>query len=242
MRREYGAAAMGTRGRRRARRRGRFVCGLMMTAVIVGAGIILGARLGKEPAPRGGTEPKTPLAVQTQLPGTPEPALSVPEPPDWVRQELLPVNEYSRPGTPLEQVNGVVVHYVGNPGTTAKQNRSYFASLAQTHETWASSHFLIDTDGTVIQCVPLDEISYCSTVRNKDTIAIECCHPDAEGKFTPETMDSLVRLLNWLIEAYRLKREDVIRHYDVAGKECPVYYVKNPEAWEGLLDLLTFPG
>ena len=59
--------------------------------------------------------------------------------PDWIEQELIPVNQYSRPGTPLEQVNGIVVHYVGNPGTTAQNNRDYFASLAETGETSASS-------------------------------------------------------------------------------------------------------
>ena len=63
--------------------------------------------------------------------------------PDWITQELIPVNQYSRPGTPLEQVNGIVVHYVGNPGTTAQNNRDYFASLAETGETSASSHFVI---------------------------------------------------------------------------------------------------
>ena len=160
--------------------------------------------------------------------------------PGWIVQDLLPVNEYSRPGDALPQVNGVVVHYVGNPGTTAEQNRSYFAGLAETHETSASSHFLVGIDGTVIQCVPLGEISYCSNDRNADTIAIECCHPDDTGAFTPETLDALERLLDWLIDTYDLEREDILRHYDVTGKECPRYYVKNPEAWEALLDTLDF--
>ncbi len=161
--------------------------------------------------------------------------------PPWITQEFLPLNEWSRPGDPLPQVNGVVIHYVGNPGTTAEQNRSYFERLAENHEAYASSHFLVGLDGEVIQCVPLSEISYCSTVRNADTIAIECCHPDAEGKFTEETMASLVKLVDWLIETYDLGREDVIRHYDVAGKECPIYYVRNLDAWEDFLDRLTFP-
>lgn len=162
-------------------------------------------------------------------------------PPDWVTQDLLPVNEYSRPGDALPQVNGVVVHYVGNPGTTAEQNRSYYANLAETHETYASSHFLIGIDGTILQCVPLNEISYCSNDRNADTIAIECCHPDETGKFTPETTQSLIRLLNWLIDTYDLEQEDIIRHYDVTGKDCPRYFVRNPEEWEAFLNGLTFP-
>ena len=58
-----------------------------------------------------------------------EPVKYVEKSPDFA-VELLTVNEYSRPGTELAQVNGIVVHYTANPGTTAEQNRSYFESLA----------------------------------------------------------------------------------------------------------------
>ena len=39
--------------------------------------------------------------------------------PDWILQDILPVNEYSRPGIVLSEVNGIVVHYTGNPGLSA---------------------------------------------------------------------------------------------------------------------------
>ena len=42
--------------------------------------------------------------------------------------ELLDINEYSRPGIPLEKINGIVVHYTANPGSTAEENRNYFES------------------------------------------------------------------------------------------------------------------
>ena len=160
--------------------------------------------------------------------------------PDWIIQDILPINEYSRPGIALSKVNGVVVHYTGNPGTTAEQNRSYYKNLAETKETYASSHFVIGMDGKIIQCVPLDEIAYCSNQRNDDTISIECCHSDDTGQFSQDTLDALVQLLNWLIKTYELGRDDILRHYDVTGKECPYYFVKHPDAWEGLLNRLTY--
>ena len=43
--------------------------------------------------------------------------------------ELLTVNPYSRPGTALTQVNGIVIHYTANPGATAIANRNYFENL-----------------------------------------------------------------------------------------------------------------
>ena len=160
--------------------------------------------------------------------------------PGWIIQDILPLNEYSRPGTKLDAVNGVVVHYTGNANTTAEQNRSYYGQLAQTQETKVSSHFVIGIDGKVIQCVPLDEVAYCSNERNSDTLSIECCHVDGSGKFSEATLDSLTKLLDWLADTYRLQRGQIIRHYDVTGKECPLYYVKYPDEWEKLLDTVTF--
>ena len=235
---------------RRHRRRRRFPALLPAAALVLTAVVILAV----QGFTSGCTDDFTPSESGTQsFPShaseqTPAPALSAPagnntgkiDVPGWITQELLPVNEYSRPGDALPQVNGVVVHYVGNPGTTAKQNRSFFANLAETHETYASSHFVVDMDGTVLQCVPLDEISYCSNDRNADTISIECCHPDDTGKFTQETAGALARLLDWLIETYGLEREDILRHHDVNGKDCPKYFVRNPEEWDAFLDQLTF--
>ena len=152
--------------------------------------------------------------------------------PDFVTVDYLPTNEYSRPGTPLEEISGVVVHYVGNPGTTAAANRSFFANLALTHETYASAHFLVGLDGEILQCVPLTEIAYCSNTANDYTVSIEVCHPDETGKFDDATMESLEQLVAWLCETFSLDpAEDVIRHYDVTGKICPKYYVENEDAW-----------
>ena len=151
---------------------------------------------------------------------------------DNIQQEILPVNPYSRPGDKVSKVTAIVVHYVGNPGTTAEQNRSYFNNLAELKNAYASSHYVVGLQGEIIQCVPLYEIAYASNNRNYDTISIECCHQDAEGRFTDDTYNSLVRLVAALCRTYGLNPEtDVIRHYDVTGKLCPIYYVNNPDEW-----------
>ena len=51
--------------------------------------------------------------------------------------DLLDINPYSRPGTALSAVNNIVIHYVANPGSSAKANRDYFNGLATTHLTSA---------------------------------------------------------------------------------------------------------
>lgn len=155
---------------------------------------------------------------------------------DKITQMLLTPNEYSRPGDELKEVNGVVIHYVGNPGTSAENNRNYFENLKDTKERSASSHYIVGLSGEIIQCVPLEEISYASNNRNYDTIAIEVCHPDATGKFSQVTYDAVVELTAALCRSYNLNpMTDVLRHYDVSGKECPLYYVKNEEEWNYFL-------
>lgn len=148
-----------------------------------------------------------------------------------IQPDYLPVNPYSRPGDSLEEVNGIVVHYTGNPMTSAKQNRDYFAGLAISHKTSASSHFVVGLEGEIIQCIPCDEISYASNERNKDTISIECCIEDESGRFNAKTYDALVRLTAWLMGEYNVDVDGVIRHYDVTGKKCPKYYVENESSW-----------
>ena len=152
--------------------------------------------------------------------------------PDWVTAGLLTPNEYSRPQKPLGKVKNIVIHYVGNPGTSAKNNRDYFEGLKDTHTTKASSHFIVGLDGEVIQCIPLDEYSYASNDRNGDTISIETCHLDEAGVYTEATYQSMVRLTAFLCDKYHLTEDDLIRHYDITGKLCPRYFVEHEDAWK----------
>ena len=150
--------------------------------------------------------------------------------PDWVTPALLPRGGESRSGVKIEEVHDLVVHYVGNPQTSAMANRNYFAM--ETTET--SAHFIVGLDGEILQCLPLAEKSSATGNRNFDTISIEVCHPDESGRFSPKTRASLVRLLAYLCDKYRLTQDHIIRHYDVTGKMCPLYYVQNPAEWDAL--------
>lgn len=156
--------------------------------------------------------------------------------PPEIIEDFLEVNDFSRPGTELKKVKNIFVHYTANPGTSAAQNRSYFANLALTQERSASAHLIIGYDGELIQCIPFDEQAYAVMTRNEDSISIECCYLSEDGSFTWETYDTLVRTLAWLIDKYDLSTEDILRHYDCGGKMCPLYYVEHEDAWNQLLE------
>lgn len=149
------------------------------------------------------------------------------EVPKWVDVQIINKHSTARTGIRLQDIKNIVIHYVGNPNTTAQNNRDYFNKL----DTRVSSHFVVGLEGEVIQCVPLYERSAASNERNKDTIAIEVCHPDESGKYNDETYESVINLTSWLLNEFSLDENDIIRHYDITGKNCPKYYVENEEEW-----------
>ncbi len=148
--------------------------------------------------------------------------------PDWVDSQIIKIHSTARTGGHLRDIKNIVVHYVGNPNSTAQNNRDYFDKLT----TKVSSHFIVGLEGEVIQCIPLWEKSAASNDRNIDTVSIEVCHPDENGEFNELTYNSLVKLSAWLCEKFSLDEKDIIRHYDITGKQCPKYYVEHPEKWE----------
>lgn len=149
------------------------------------------------------------------------------EMPDWVDVQIIEEHTTARTGIRLVDIKDIVIHYVGNPNTTAQNNRNYFNKW----DTTVSSHFVVGLDGEVIQCVPIYERSAASNERNKDTISIEVCHPDESGKYNDATYESVIKLTAWLLNEFSLDESDIIRHYDITGKICPKYYVENEDEW-----------
>lgn len=191
------------------------------------------AETSETPAPPETTPSETPAPVNDAEPPvigsvSPIPLRS------WISQRFLKINEYSRPAMPLEGVNNIVIHWVGNPGSDAEGNREYFENLQYNEKIGVSSHFIIGLNGEILYIVPTSEVAYCNYPRNMDTISIENCHPDWNGQFNQATYDSLIRLCSYLCEQYGLTADALIRHHDVSGKDCPRFYVEHPEYWEQL--------
>lgn len=154
--------------------------------------------------------------------------------PSFIIKEHLTPNKYSRSQKLLKKVKNIVIHYVANPGSSARANRNYFENLQYTKKRSVSSHFIVGLEGEVIQCIPLKEVAYANYPRNGDTVSIEVCHPDSTGKYSDITYNTVVKLASWLCCEYNLSYKDVIRHHDVSGKNCPKYYVEHPKAWKQL--------
>jgi len=169
-----------------------------------------------------------------------------------ITQKLLTPNPYSRPQTPLHRVKGLIMHWVGNPWTTALFNRNFFEGLKNQDPTskkkkkYASAHLIVGLDGEILQCVPLDEIAHHAGPTPQTTkeakrifgdypngclIGIETCHLDWDGRYTDKTWHSAVKLCAWLCQEFGLTEDDIFTHHYITGKGCPRWFVRNPDEW-----------
>lgn len=155
-----------------------------------------------------------------------------------ITQRLLTPNHYSRPQMSLHHVYKLAIHYTGDPGATALNINNYFENLKNQNcsddtATFASSHYVVGFgDGEVIQNIPDTEYAYCTCQANSYSLSIETCHPDDTGKFTQISEKTLIELAAMICKKYGLNPlTDLIRHYDVTGKDCPRYYVAHPDVW-----------
>lgn len=156
--------------------------------------------------------------------------------------KLIPHNNYNCPGT-KQNPKRICIHYFGQAGTTAAKLNEFQHNVAigmfkDKPESWTSSQYIVGLDGEIIRSVPDNEISYSASGNNQDTIHIECAHPKSDGAFTAATISALCELVRSLMKKYNIAADSVVRHYDLTGKWCPLYYVDNTR-WAALHEKIT---
>ena len=158
----------------------------------------------------------------------------------------IPCRRENHGGLRSSKKKYIVVHFTANNGDTARGNGEYFAREL----TGASAHLFVD-DNEVVCSVSLDYVAYhCGAeayihpkCRNSNSIGVELCSRlDKDGMyyFTDETMDKAAELIRWLMKKYDIPIENVIRHFDVTGKNCPAPFVGAGQAdWEKFKEVIA---
>ena len=126
----------------------------------------------------------------------------------------------------------IVMHYVGADGSAA--NNVAFFNTANRN---ASADFFVDEKG-VWQFNPSIEERYTwhcgggrqtsqggtffGICKNANSIGIEMCCYKSNGnwQFKAQTVTNAVALVQYLMDKYGIKVNNVIRHFDVTGKHC----------------------
>lgn len=129
-------------------------------------------------------------------------------------------------------VEYLVLHYTANQGDTARGNLDFFAREV----TRTSAHYFVDRN-EVCQSVPEGAAAYHVGGKNRkhprcvndNSIGIELC--DSAFSVPRETEKRALELARDIIRRYHIPPENVLRHYDVTGKLCPLPWVRDPAGW-----------
>ena len=143
----------------------------------------------------------------------------------------------------INRIKYIVVHFTANNGDTALGNTNYFKSYRG-----SSAHYFIDENDIYQSIVDKNIAWHCgakkykhSTCRNSNSIGVELCsRKDSKGNyyFMDKTVDNAVELIKMLMDKYNVPIANVIRHYDVTGKNCPEPFVRDVKAWNNFKDRL----
>ena len=143
----------------------------------------------------------------------------------------------------INRIKYIVVHFTANNGDTAYGNTNYFKSYRG-----ASAHYFVD-ENSAYQSVEDKNIAWhCgakkykhSTCRNSNSLGVELCsRKDSKGNyyFMDKTVDNAVELIKMLMAKYNVPIANILRHYDVTGKNCPEPFVRDVKAWKNFKDRL----
>ncbi|MEH7511594.1 peptidoglycan-binding protein [Gottfriedia acidiceleris] len=176
------------------------------------------------------------------------------------RNEFIPKNKYTRPGTLLKVVKKIVLHWTANPGAPAKNHVKYFGVTLPAQSklleqqgkkyTAASAHIFADKTESVC-IIPLNEIAYhandvqdhnddgsayrgvkeIAPNANLYTLGYEMCVEEDET-IHADTIKRAISDIAELCKTYKLTEKDIVRHYDVTKKDCPSPYVKEEKLFE----------
>jgi N-acetylmuramoyl-L-alanine amidase len=162
-------------------------------------------------------------------------------------EQLLKINQYSRPGRSLGEIRAVILHNGGIPGQRASAIYNFFNYDCPKTKHYSSSQYGIDIDGTVYRWVPDNEVAYnCGSSQpdpksgrvytgwarevfgryaedykinspNNASIGIEMCMVDARGNFDPRTLEAARELVAGLCRNYKVPLGRIGTHNMVVG-------------------------
>lgn len=174
-----------------------------------------------------------------------------------VIQDFIPSGQGARPGVLLDDIRGLVIHWIGASQSRASVIRKNFAT-----DLYGTQYVIDWNDGSIIQCMPENEKAYHVGATsytnlkyqlfgtdnpNRHLVGIECCISDSDvikndyyaddkymdlGKPSDAQYNALVEFAADFLTRNNLDYTNLYRHYDITGKTCHVWFVKDSSRWD----------
>lgn len=172
-----------------------------------------------------------------------------------IRKDFVAPGKGARPGKRLTDCRGLVIHWIG-----AAQSRAEVIRKNYEQEPYGTQYVIDWNDGHIIQCMPENEVAYhvgaeqytktkeqiCGRDNpNWHLVGIECCIGDKAipkdwstsgrhmdlGKLSQTQYSALVAFAADFLKGHKLTVDNLYRHYDITGKLCHVWFVKDGSRW-----------
>ncbi len=126
----------------------------------------------------------------------------------------------------------IVIHDTDNrdSGADIYMHAKYY----QNNTRGASAHYTVQ-DNAIVQSVEDNDSAWHAQdrfnpkINNSNSIGIEMTvHPESDFKMTLKNTQELTK---YLMEKYNIPVQNVVRHHDVSGKNCPRMLMENPQLW-----------
>jgi N-acetylmuramoyl-L-alanine amidase len=213
-------------------RQARVAVAVAMAAVVVAGGFLVtralvgsGDRPSATASSAGATAPQTSPSTTGGASKAPSPGRTPLAPPPIVqrripfpesrRREMVAYAErhYGISSATLRHPRVIVEHFTGGTSFDAAWN-TFAANTPDLGELPGTcSHFIVDTDGTIYQLVPLSMMCRHTVGLNYTAFGIEDVGTgDAEVLGNPAQLRSMLRLTLWLIAGFHIELRNVIGH------------------------------
>ena len=130
----------------------------------------------------------------------------------------------------------IVIHYTGVEGCSAERLAECFVNNNGGYN--QSCNYAVDWREAIC-LIPAGYMSHGVTGHNNHIINIEVCYRDTGGRFDLVTISNLRELVRRLMRKWNISPDKVVRHYDLTGKRCPMFYSYAVHEWEELHRMIT---
>lgn len=142
----------------------------------------------------------------------------------------------------------IVIHSTGNTAPAKNEN----ANTVNNDNRGVGAHYTVDDKDIYHTLQDNRKIYHCGTAgyytqkhaecRNANSIGIEMCQVDMKGTVAAKTIENTAKLVKFLMQKHNIPAKNVIRHYDVVSKECPIAYAgsnEKDEKWKKMKKILV---
>ena len=134
-----------------------------------------------------------------------------------IKKDLIKEGSRNRPQSE-NSCRYITVHDTGNKGkgATASAHAKYIKNIKDL----TSWHYTVD-DSEIYQHIPDEEKSYHTSDKfaNENSVSVELC-VNSDGDFE-KTLENAAWLIKQLKKNHGISDENIRRHYDWTGKQCP---------------------